>query len=67
MLLSSPVLQIDALKHQLEAWYGKDPLESKDLAHIVNSHHFDRLSKLLDDDKVSGKIVHGGQREKSNL
>eukprot|EP00261_Vitis_vinifera_P029572 XP_010664198.1 PREDICTED: aldehyde dehydrogenase family 3 member H1 isoform X1 [Vitis vinifera] len=60
-------LQIDALKHELEAWYGKDPLESKDLAHIVNSNHFARLAKLLDDDKVSGKIIHGGQRDKANL
>lgn len=58
---------IDALKHELEAWYGKDPLESKDLAHIVNSNHFARLVKLLDDDKVSGKIIHGGQRDKANL
>jgi hypothetical protein len=25
------------------------------------------LTKLLDEDKVSGKIVHGGERDKPNL
>nr|QTQ95047.1 aldehyde dehydrogenase family 3 member H1 [Paeonia lactiflora] len=58
---------IDALKHELENFYGKDPLESKDLSRIVNSNHFSRLAKLLDDDKVSKKIVHGGQKDEANL
>lgn len=47
--------------------YGKDPLESNDLSRIVNFNHFNRLTKLLDDPSVSGKIVHGGQRDVSNL
>ncbi|XP_058075811.1 aldehyde dehydrogenase family 3 member H1-like [Magnolia sinica] len=54
---------IDAFKHTLEKFYGKDPMESKDLSRIVNSNHFSRLAKLLDDEKVAGKIVHGGQRD----
>lgn len=58
---------IDSLKHELEKCYGTDPLESKDLSRIVNSNHFARLSKLLDDDKVSGKIIYGGQRNETNL
>jgi len=58
---------VDALKTELEQFYGKNPLESKDLSRIVNSNHFDRLVKLLDDDKVSGKIVHGGEKDKSKL
>ncbi|KAE8100707.1 hypothetical protein FH972_018575 [Carpinus fangiana] len=58
---------LDSLKHELEKFYGKNPLESKDLSRIVNSNHFARLTKLLDEDKVSGKIVHGGERDKSNL
>ncbi|GLU01070.1 hypothetical protein SLE2022_183960 [Rubroshorea leprosula] len=58
---------VDALKHELEQFYGKNPLESKDLSRIVNSNHFARLTKLLDDDTVSGKIVHGGARDKTNL
>lgn len=61
------ILQIDALKHELEKFYGKDPLETKDLSRIVNSNHFARLTKLLDEDKVSNKIVHGGQRDKTQL
>jgi hypothetical protein len=60
-------LQVDSLKHELESFYGKNPLESKDLSRIVNSNHFARLTKLLDDDKVSGKIIHGGERDKANL
>ncbi|CAN1268798.1 Aldehyde dehydrogenase family 3 member H1 [Linum perenne] len=58
---------VDALKTELEAFYGKNQLESKDLSRIVNSNHFSRLSKLLDDEKVSGKIVYGGERDKVNL
>ncbi|XVE95508.1 hypothetical protein REPUB_Repub02eG0103500 [Reevesia pubescens] len=58
---------LDSFKCELERFYGKNPLESKDLSRIVNSNHFARLSKLLDEDKVSGKIVHGGERDKTNL
>ncbi|KAH9691235.1 Aldehyde dehydrogenase family 3 member H1 [Citrus sinensis] len=58
---------LESLKNELENFYGKNPLESKDLSRIVNSNHFARLSKLLDDDKVSGKIVHGGERDKNKL
>lgn len=58
---------IDALKKELEVFYGKNPLESKDLSRIVNSNHFARLTKLLDDDTVSGKIVHGGEKDESKL
>lgn len=60
-------MQVDTLKSELEMFYGKNPLESKDLSRIVNSNHFSRLTKLLDEDKVSGKIVHGGERDKTNL
>ncbi|KAK7301403.1 hypothetical protein RJT34_12266 [Clitoria ternatea] len=58
---------VDTLKTELEKFYGKNPLESKDLSRIVNSNHFNRLSKLLDDDKVSGKIVYGGEKDESKL
>ncbi|KAK9167493.1 hypothetical protein Scep_002684 [Stephania cephalantha] len=58
---------IDALKSTLEEFFGKDPLESKEISRIVNSNHFARLTKLLDDEKVSGKIVLGGQRDNSRL
>ncbi|TXG53001.1 hypothetical protein EZV62_022170 [Acer yangbiense] len=58
---------VDTLKSELEKFYGKNPLESKDLSRIVNSNHFTRLAKYLDEDKVSGKIVYGGERDKTNL
>ncbi|CAK9164539.1 unnamed protein product, partial [Ilex paraguariensis] len=58
---------VDALKLELEKFYGMDPLNSEDLSRIVNSNHFARLKKLLDDDKVSGKIVHGGQMDEGIL
>ena len=61
------ILQIDSFKCELERFYGKNPLESKDLSRIVNSNHFARLAKLLDEDNVSSKIVHGGERDKTNL
>ncbi|KAL3840025.1 hypothetical protein ACJIZ3_024616 [Penstemon smallii] len=58
---------VDALTSELKKFYGKDPLQSDDLSSIINSRHFDRLTSLLDDEKVSGKVVFGGQRDKSNL
>ena len=60
--------QVDSLKKELETFYGKNPLESKDLSRIVNSKHFSRLTRLLDEDnKVSTKIVYGGERDEANL
>ncbi|XP_045809637.1 aldehyde dehydrogenase family 3 member H1-like isoform X3 [Trifolium pratense] len=58
---------VDALKTELENFFGKNPLESVDLSRIVSSNHFARLTKLLDDNKVSGKIVCGGQKDESKL
>ncbi|GER40323.1 aldehyde dehydrogenase [Striga asiatica] len=58
---------VDALKAELEKFYGKDPVRSKDLSSIINTHHFDRVSKLLEDDKVYGTIVCGGQQDRTNL
>lgn len=58
---------VDSLKEELEKFYGKNPLESKDLSRIVNPNHFARLTKLLDDEKVSGKIIHGGEKNRTDL
>ncbi|KAJ6807239.1 aldehyde dehydrogenase family 3 member H1-like [Iris pallida] len=58
---------VESLKFTLEKFYGKDPLESEDLSRIVNSNHFGRLAKLLDDDKVSGKIIYGGKQNEKQL
>lgn len=61
------LFQVDALKNELEMFYGKNPLESKDLSRIVNSNHFNRLTKLMDEDKVSDKVVYGGERDPTKL
>ncbi|KAH6780333.1 aldehyde dehydrogenase 3H1 [Perilla frutescens var. hirtella] len=58
---------VNVLSAELEKFFGKDPLQSKELSSIINGHHFNRLVKLLDDEEVSGKIVHGGHRDKFNL
>ncbi|GAV65093.1 Aldedh domain-containing protein, partial [Cephalotus follicularis] len=58
---------IDSLRNELEEFFGKDPMESRDLSRIVNSFHFTRLATLLNEDKVSDKIVLGGQRNENQL
>ncbi|KAF9608977.1 hypothetical protein IFM89_012316 [Coptis chinensis] len=58
---------VDALRSRLEEFYGKDPMESKEISRVVNSNHFARLTKFLDEDKVSDKIVYGGQRDEKRL
>ncbi|KAH7685336.1 Aldehyde dehydrogenase NAD(P)-dependent protein [Dioscorea alata] len=58
---------VDALKSTLEGFYGKDPQQSKDLSRIVNSEHFGRLTRLLDEDRVYDNVVHGGQRDEKQL
>ncbi|GJU77311.1 zinc finger, CCHC-type containing protein [Tanacetum coccineum] len=49
------------------AFFGEDPIHSPDISRIVSSNHFTRLTNLLDDDKVSAKIIHGGQTDKNSL
>ncbi|XP_051124075.1 aldehyde dehydrogenase-like isoform X2 [Andrographis paniculata] len=58
---------VEALSSQLEKFFGEEPLRSNDLASIINSNHFERLAKLLDDDKIAGKVVYGGQLDGANL
>ncbi|XP_004503900.1 aldehyde dehydrogenase family 3 member H1-like isoform X2 [Cicer arietinum] len=58
---------INALKEELEIFFGKNPMESKDMSRIVSPMQFSRLVRLLDEDKVSDKIVLGGQRDEKKL
>ncbi|KAK7318407.1 hypothetical protein RJT34_03107 [Clitoria ternatea] len=58
---------INALKNELEQFFGKNPMESKDMSRIVSPNQFTRLVKLLDEDKVSDKVVLGGQRDEKKL
>jgi aldehyde dehydrogenase (NAD+) len=41
-------------------FYGANPRNSRDYGRIVNHHHFDRVSSLIDDDKV----VLGGETDR---
>lgn len=59
--------QVDTLKGVMEKFYGKDPKLSNDLSRIVNASHFSRISNFLDDPQVSSKIVHGGERDETQL
>ncbi|XP_004288486.1 PREDICTED: aldehyde dehydrogenase family 3 member I1, chloroplastic-like [Fragaria vesca subsp. vesca] len=58
---------IEALKDGLEQFFGKDPMNSKDISRIVSSTQFARLVKLLEEDRVSDKIVLGGQTDEKQL
>jgi aldehyde dehydrogenase (NAD+) len=58
---------VDTLKSTIETFYGKDPKLSNDLSRMVNASHFARVAKLLDDPRVSSKVVHGGERDESKL
>ncbi|KAL9254263.1 Aldehyde dehydrogenase family 3 member H1-like protein [Drosera capensis] len=58
---------IDALRVQLERFFGEDPLNSKDMSRIINLNHFTRLKKLLHEEGVSSKIVLGGHADEEQL
>ncbi len=55
---------IKELKLQIQSFYGKDAMESKDYGRIVNDRHFIRLKNILG--KEADKIIYGGKvnREK---
>src|SRR5699024_223481 len=48
---------VKTLKKYILAFYGNQPLQNKDYVKIINTHHLDRLHRLLTD----GLIVHGGK------
>ncbi|CAN6459074.1 unnamed protein product [Victoria cruziana] len=58
---------VDSLKRTLKSFFGDQPLLSPDLSRVVNTKNFGRLTKLLDDERASGKIVHGGERDEKLL
>ncbi|KAG6419789.1 hypothetical protein SASPL_116301 [Salvia splendens] len=52
---------LNALSAQLDKFFGKEPLLSKELSSIVNIHHFNRLLKLLDDEEfLEAGLPFGG-------
>ena len=54
---------IKAIVKQIEIFYGKNPENSKDFGRIINQRHFDRLSVLLN----NGKVTAGGRTNKEKL
>jgi aldehyde dehydrogenase (NAD+) len=53
------------LRDAVRQFYGPDPRASDDYGRIINERHFDRLSRLLDDEGA-GEVVFGGEREGSD-
>jgi aldehyde dehydrogenase (NAD+) len=56
-------LLLEELSKAIHSFYGSDPQRSRNYARIVNSRHFERLSRLLED----GNIVAGGQKDAADL
>lgn len=54
---------IQALKSEIQRFYGSAPKNSKDFARIVNREHFDRLFSLID----SEKVIIGGENDADEL
>ncbi len=54
---------LEAVKEEIEKQYGKNALYQDDYGKIVNEKHFDRLTALINQDKV----VVGGKSDKNVL
>ena len=54
---------VKEVKIQIEKQYGKNPLENSDYGKIINQKHFERVSSLINGEKV----VHGGKTNPETL
>jgi aldehyde dehydrogenase (NAD+) len=54
---------IEAIKKQITKIHGDDPQKSEAFVRIINPRHFDRITQLMDQDK----IIVGGQTDKQDL
>ena len=52
---------VSRLSQRIDQCFGADPLQSPDLARIVNHAQYARLSALLEGARQRGQILHGGQ------
>ena len=43
---------MESMQYYIEEFYGDEPKESPDLARIISTKHFDRITALIDYDKV---------------
>ncbi|MCZ6860502.1 MAG: aldehyde dehydrogenase family protein [Alphaproteobacteria bacterium] len=53
---------LEAMKAVLTHFFGADPRTSPDFGRIINDHHFNRLTAMLED----GEVVAGGQIDKNS-
>ena len=56
-------LLLDKMKTVIREFYGDDPQQSPDYPRIINENHFERLSKLMENQN----IFCGGETDKSDL
>ena len=54
---------LEAVVRNIEALYGEDPINSKDLGKIINEKHFDRLSALIE----NVPVYYGGSKDRESL
>lgn len=54
---------LDKMKEIIKQFYGEDTQKSTDYPRIINEHHFDRLSKLLENQE----IFCGGKTDREDL
>ncbi|MEB3350574.1 MAG: aldehyde dehydrogenase family protein [Cyanobacteriota bacterium] len=56
---------VERMGARIEACFGPDPLQSPDLATIVNGAQFQRLAALLEGARLNGRILRGGSIDPS--
>lgn len=54
---------VEKIKEKINQFYGENPQESEDYGRIINEKNFDRLSSMIDADKV----IFGGKMDKKDL
>ena len=57
---------ISKMKNEVKSFYGEDPINSNNLAKIINENHFNRLTKLIEGAKHKQQIIFGGQFDSQN-
>jgi aldehyde dehydrogenase (NAD+) len=61
--IKKPLLQ--SIKANIDLFYGKNAQQSPDYGRIINAHHFERLSSLLQESRA--KVVFGGKSDAKDL
>ena len=54
---------LEEIKREIRRQYGEDPLANPDYGNIINRKHFERISGLIDADKV----IFGGEKDAQTL